>query len=109
MDQRRTLCEHETERMKAIVRRVVRLEDRLETQLSDKAKSSLRIIVTRAGSEPANLAASTCTRYVRADVLTEVVELDGARGSISDEELERFVASFSIEAAQNRAEQARVG
>jgi hypothetical protein len=109
MDQRRTLREPETKRMKAILRRVVRLEDRFETQLSDKAKSSVRIIVTLAGSEPASLATSTCTRHVRADVLTEVVELDGARGSISDEELERFVASFPIEAAQNRAEQARVG
>jgi hypothetical protein len=44
--------------MKAIVRRVGRLEDRFETQLSGKPKSSLRIIVTRAGSRAANLATS---------------------------------------------------
>jgi hypothetical protein len=82
--------------MKAIVRRVGRLEDRFENQLSGKSKSSLRIIVTRAGSEPANLVTSTCTRYVRDGVLTEVVDLDGARGSIGDEELEKFIASFPI-------------
>ena len=69
--------------MKAIVRRVVRLEDQFDTRLSDKAKSSVRIIVTLAGSEPASLATSTCTRHVRAGILTEVVQLDGARGSIS--------------------------
>jgi hypothetical protein len=82
--------------MKAIVRRVGRLEDRFENQLSGKSKSSLRIIVTRAGSEPANLVTSTCTRYVRDGVLTEVVDLDGARGSIGDEELEKFITSFPI-------------
>jgi hypothetical protein len=83
--------------MKAIVRRVGRLEDRFQTQLSGKPKSSLRIIVTRAGSEPANLVTSTCPRYVRDGVLTQVVDLDGARGSISDEELEPFIANFPID------------
>jgi hypothetical protein len=82
--------------MKAIVRRVGRLEDRFETQLSGKLNSGLRIIVTRAGSD-ANLATSTCTRYVRDGVLIEVIDLDGARGSISDEELDRFVESFPID------------
>ena len=87
--------------MKAIVRRVGRLEDRFETQLSGKPKSSLRIVVTRAGSE-ANLATSTCTRYVRDGLLTEVVQLDGARGSIIDEELETFVARFPIDPGRVR-------
>jgi hypothetical protein len=85
--------------MKAIVRRVGRLEDRF--QLSGKPKSSLRIIVALAGSE-ANLATSTCTRYVRDGLLTEVVQLDGAMGSISDEELETFVARFPIEPGRAR-------
>ena len=88
--------------MKAIVRRVGRLEDRF--QLSGKPKSSLRIIVTRAGSGAANLATSTCTRYVRDGLLTEVVQLDGARGSISDEELETFVARFPISTPDGRGE-----
>ena len=87
--------------MKAIVRRVGRLEDRFQTQLSGKPKSSLRIIVALAGSE-ANLATSTCTRYVRDGLLTEVVQLDGAMGSISDEELETFVARFPIEPGRAR-------
>ena len=87
--------------MKAIVRRVGRLEDRFQTQLSGKPKSSLRIIVALAGSE-ANLATSTCTRYVRDGLLTEVVQLDGARGSISDEELETFVARFPIDPGRAR-------
>ena len=88
--------------MKAIVRRVGRLEDRFQTQLSGKPKSSLRIIVTLAGSAAANLATSTCTRYVRDGLLTEVVQLDGARGSISDEELETFVARFPIDPERAR-------
>jgi hypothetical protein len=87
--------------MKAIVRRVGRLEDRFQTQLSGKPKSSLRIIVALAGSE-ANLATSTCTRYVRDGLLTEVVQLDGAMGSISDEELETFVARFPIDPGRAR-------
>jgi hypothetical protein len=90
--------------MKAILRRVVRLEDQFETQLSGEPKSSLWIIVIRAGSEPANLGTSTCTRYVRDGVRTEVVDLDGARGSISDEELETFVASFPISNPDGRGE-----
>ena len=85
--------------MKAIVRRVGRLEDRF--QLSGKPKSSLRIIVALAGSE-ANLATSTCTRYVRDGLLTEVVQLDGAMGAISDEELETFVARFPIDPGRAR-------
>jgi hypothetical protein len=83
--------------MKAIVRRVGRLEDRFQTQLSGKPKNSLRIIVTRAGSGPASLATSTCTRYVRDGELTEVVHLDGERDAISDDELETFVARFPID------------
>ena len=54
-----------------------------------------------AGSE-ANLATSTCTRYVRDGLLTEVVQLDGAMGSISDEELETFVARFPIDPGRAR-------
>jgi len=92
--------------MKAIVRRVGRLEERFETQLSGKPKSSLRIIVTRAGSGAANLATSACTRYIRDGLLTEVVQVDGAGGSISDDEdeLETFVARFPISAPGGRGE-----
>ena len=90
--------------MKAIVRRVGRLEDRFQTQLSGRAKDSLQIIVTRAGGGPANLATSTCTRYVRDGILTEVVQLDGDDSGISDEELETFVARFPISNPDGRGD-----
>jgi hypothetical protein len=80
-----------------VVRGVWWLEDRFQTQLSGKRKSGLRIIVTRAGSGAANLATSTCTRYVRDGVLTEVVDLDGDGARIGSDELERFIASFPID------------
>jgi hypothetical protein len=84
--------------MKAIVRRVGRLEDRFQTQLSGKPKSSLRIIVTRAGSGAASLATSTCTRRLdNTGGLIETVDLDGDDSEISEEELEQFVASFPID------------
>ena len=82
--------------MKAIVRRVGRLEDRF--QLSGKPKSSLRIIVTRAGSGATNLATSTCTRRLNNNGgLIETVDLDGDDSGISEEELEQFIASFPID------------
>jgi hypothetical protein len=84
--------------MKAIVRRVGRLEDRFQTQLSGKPKSSLRIIVTRAGSGATNLATSTCTRRLNNNGgLIETVDLDGDDSGISEEELEQFIASFPID------------
>jgi hypothetical protein len=81
--------------MRAIVRRVGRLENRYETQLSGKPKEPLRIIITRAAKH-ADLATSTCQRYFRDGNLTEVVELDGLRDHLSDEEIEKFVGSFPV-------------
>jgi hypothetical protein len=44
------------------------------------------------------LETSTCRRTLTASgSLTEVVRLDGIRGGLTDEELEKFVQSFSIE------------
>jgi hypothetical protein len=64
--------------MKAIVRRVGRLEDRFQTQLAGKPKSSLRIIVARGENGAANLATSTCTRRLNnSGGLIEIVDLDG--------------------------------
>jgi hypothetical protein len=86
--------------MKAILRRVDRLEDQFQTQLSGKPKSSLRIIVARGESGAANLATSTCTRRLNnSGGLIEIVDLDGADSGISEEELENFIASFPIEAS----------
>jgi hypothetical protein len=54
--------------------------------------------MTRAGKD-ADLAPSTCQRYIRDGILTEIVELDGGGDHLSDEEIEKFVASFPIKAA----------
>jgi hypothetical protein len=44
------------------------------------------------------LETSTCRRMLNADgFLTEVVRLDGARGGMTDEEMEKFVKSFPVE------------
>ena len=41
---------------------------------------------------------STCRRMLNADgFLTEVVRLDGTRGCMTDEEMEKFVESFPVE------------
>jgi hypothetical protein len=91
--------------MKAIVRRVGRLEDRFQTQLSGKPKSSLRIIVTRGESGTANLATLTCTRRLNnTGGLIEIVDLDGDDSGISEEELDQFIASFPIEGAEHARE-----
>ncbi len=84
--------------MKAIARRVGRLEDRFQTQLSGKPKSNLRIIVARGESGAANLATSTCTRRLnKAGGLIETIDLDGCDAGISEEEMEQFIASFPID------------
>jgi hypothetical protein len=45
-----------------------------------------------------NLKTSTCRRTLPASgFLTEVVMLDGIRGSLTDGEIEKFVQSFPIE------------
>ena len=45
-----------------------------------------------------NLETSRCRRMLNADgSLTEVVRLDGLRGSLTDAELEKFVQSFPVQ------------
>ena len=49
----------------------------------------------------ADLARSTCRRTLCAGgELIEYVQLNGSRESVSDEDLERFIASFPVEPAQ---------
>jgi hypothetical protein len=83
----------------------MRLERRLEAlgkeliprpEASRAPKTSMRMVVTSAGGGPANLAKSTCLRYIRNDCLTEVVELHGDDSGISDQQLEEFIAGFPI-------------
>jgi hypothetical protein len=47
-----------------------------------------------------SLETSTCRRTLSADgFLTEMVRLDGARGGLTDEEVEKFVEGFPVEGA----------
>jgi hypothetical protein len=44
-----------------------------------------------------SLATSTCSRTLCTDgTLLEIVDLDGIRGDLSDEELEHFVSEFPV-------------
>jgi len=44
------------------------------------------------------LETSICRRTLSAhEVLTEIVRLDGTRGGMTDEEMEKFVESFPVE------------
>jgi hypothetical protein len=83
--------------MRSIDRRIGKLESRYEVN-SRPPKLGLRLIVTRIwdqGAEPT----STCQRYVRDGSLTEIVRLNGEDSGLSGDELERFIASFPVEAA----------
>jgi len=87
--------------MKAIVRRVGRLEDRFPINSSGKPKVALRIFVSLPWKGPANLATSTCTRMLNAaGGIIETVKLDGDEASVSPDELEKFIASFPIQTAE---------
>jgi hypothetical protein len=83
--------------MRTILKRVIRLEDRYETQLSGRCPVGLRFVVTFAGKGPLNLAKSRCRRTLCDGALSEMVYLEGPREEISDENLEKFIATFPIE------------
>ena len=78
-------------------RRVGWLEERYETQLSGEPKVALRILISLPWKGPPNLATSSCTRTLNtAGGLIETVKLDGDDAGISEEELEKFIASFPV-------------
>jgi hypothetical protein len=85
--------------MRAILKRVGRLEDRYQTELSGKPKKGHRVILSLPWKGPPDLANSTCQRYLSAGCINEFVKLDGADDAISDEELEKFIESFPIHVA----------
>jgi hypothetical protein len=59
-------------------------------------RDRLRLIVC-AMDHDLSLETSTCTRSLCANgTLMEVVRLDGIRGDLTDEELDRFVAGFPV-------------
>ena len=81
--------------MKAVVSRIRRLENQFraasEPDFVRNARERLRIVVT-------GLDTSTCRRTLTASgSLTEVVELDGTREGLTDEQLEKFINSFPVE------------
>jgi hypothetical protein len=79
--------------MRAIVRRLNRLDDRFAPK---KPPGVLRIVVSRVG-EKANLEEATCTRSMCTDgKLMEIIDLNGFDDGITSEELDRFVGRFPI-------------
>lgn len=80
--------------MRAITRRLCRLEDQIG--LAGKPRRRFRLVVSLA--KPLNLATSTCQRRLSPDgLLTEIVRLDGSRDGLTDEELEKFIERFPVE------------
>ena len=85
--------------MKTVIRRITRLEDRFAPQRDFVAnpRGRLRIVVCRV-DRALSLETSRCRRMLNADgSLTEVVRLDGIRGALSDEDLEKFIQRFPVE------------
>jgi hypothetical protein len=82
--------------MKAVQKRVGRLEDRLETALSGKPRIHLRVLVNDF-APGVDLDKSSCRRTLNdAGGLIEIVNLAGSADAISQTELENFIASFPI-------------
>jgi hypothetical protein len=72
--------------------------DKLERVLVPAKGPRDRVRVLICGmTKPADLATSTCTRRLSNGVLTEVVQLDGDRDDLNDEQLESFIESFPIQ------------
>jgi hypothetical protein len=78
---------------RALATRLHRLESALGR--TDAPPTVTRLVVCDLG-RTLNLEKSKCTRTLGNGWLTELVDLDGDGTQLSDEELERFVASFPI-------------
>ncbi|MEP7354739.1 MAG: hypothetical protein ABI824_16035 [Acidobacteriota bacterium] len=82
-----------------MIRQIERRLSQLEHRTQIAAKSSIRV-VSRCVVGRANLATSKCWRTrCKSGALIELVQLDGGMEGLSDSDLDRFVASFPIEAA----------
>ena len=84
--------------MKTIARRVQRLQRQFAPapDYLQSPRERLRLIVA-AMDHDLSLATSTCSRTLCPDgTLLEIVDLDGIRGDLSDEELEQFVSEFPV-------------
>jgi hypothetical protein len=67
------------------------------TDFARDPRPRLRVVVCNLG-RTLSLETSTCRRTLSADgFLSEMVRLDGARGGLTDEEMEKFVGTFPID------------
>ena len=69
---------------------------KLENALAPRQMERMRL-VCHGVDRYANLANSTCTRYIAGGQLWEVVRLDGSPDHLSKEDLEEFIQSFPIQ------------
>ena len=70
---------------------------KLERQQNQVAQEPFRVVVSHAG-ERLDLAKATCTRTIMPDGrLMELVNLNGSRDGLNDEDLERFIQSHPVE------------
>jgi hypothetical protein len=84
--------------MTTIARRLNRLEE--QAGLAGKPRERLLVVVSGVG-RPLNLAGSTCRRRLAPDgSIVDHVHLDGSRDGLTDDELDRFIECFPIEAAK---------
>jgi hypothetical protein len=68
-------------------------------QRRQASNQRMRIVASTSGM-PLNLANSTCKRTLGANgLLTEIVDLDGSDQGVTDEDLERIIAGFPVEAS----------
>jgi hypothetical protein len=75
---------------------------RLEAQTRAAQKKPLTVVVSKVW-KPLNLATSTCKRTLYpSGTLINMVDLDGSRDGLSDEDLYRFIAKFPIETPTER-------
>ena len=72
----------------------------LERPRSRPVPGHMRLVIESVCGPP-NLAASTCTRTLGSDgALTELVQLNGGRDGLNDQDWERFIERFPIQRAQ---------
>jgi hypothetical protein len=59
----------------------------------------IRVLISVVG-RPLNLANATCRRTLASNgLLTDFVQLNGSSDGLTDEDLEKFIAGFPVEAA----------
>jgi hypothetical protein len=92
--------------MKTFARHVQRLRRQFAPgpNYVQNPRERLRLIVA-AMDHDLSLATSTCSRTLCTDgTLLELINLDGIRGDLSDEALDRFVSGFLVKSCKGRGE-----